>query len=135
MMLNINYESSGPCTFRQEDFWKFHFENLIVDPVTYLCYLKIASTRWKAILIASPNNFRISQYRRRLSLIASCYSVYVKFNKNTFTWKYLTVQKGTQAQNKHVLMVCVALWRHLQLPEVNMMQLFWQILRTFLRLC
>jgi len=28
MMLSIKYESSGPCSFRQEDFWKLHFENL-----------------------------------------------------------------------------------------------------------
>jgi len=26
----------GHCTFRQEDFWKLHFENLFFDPVTYL---------------------------------------------------------------------------------------------------
>jgi len=45
------------------------------------CYFKIASTRCKAILIASFNKFRISQYRRRLLLITSCYSVYVQFNK------------------------------------------------------
>ena len=37
MMLYIKYESTGPCTFRQEDFWKLHFENLYFDPVTYLC--------------------------------------------------------------------------------------------------
>ena len=37
MMLYIKYESTGPCSIRQEDFWKFHFENLFIDPVTYLC--------------------------------------------------------------------------------------------------
>jgi len=37
MMLYTKYESSGPCSFRQEDFWKLHFENLFFDPVTYLC--------------------------------------------------------------------------------------------------
>jgi len=37
MMLYIEYESTGPCSFRQEDFLKFHFENLFFDPVTYLC--------------------------------------------------------------------------------------------------
>ena len=26
MMLHIIYESTGPCSFRQEDFWKFHFK-------------------------------------------------------------------------------------------------------------
>jgi len=36
-MLYTKYESSGPCTFRQEDFLKLHFENLFFDPVTYLC--------------------------------------------------------------------------------------------------
>jgi len=37
MMLYIKYESCGPCSFRQEDVWKLHFENLMFDPVTYLC--------------------------------------------------------------------------------------------------
>jgi len=37
MMLNTKYESSGPCSFRQEDFGKLHFENLFLDPVNYLC--------------------------------------------------------------------------------------------------
>jgi len=38
-MLHVytNYESSGPCSFRQEEFFKLHFENLFFDPVTYLC--------------------------------------------------------------------------------------------------
>jgi len=77
------------------------------------CYFKIASTRYKAIPLASPNKFCIFQYRRRLSLITSCYSVYVQFNKTTITKKYLTVQKGTQpSQNKQVLMECVSLWRN-----------------------
>jgi len=49
------------------------------------CYFKIASTRCKAILIASPNKFRISQYRLRLLLFTSFFSVYVQFNKKTFT--------------------------------------------------
>jgi len=34
-MLYTKYESSGPCSFRQEDFWKLHFENLLFDPVPY----------------------------------------------------------------------------------------------------
>jgi len=34
MMLYTKYESSGPCSFRQEDFWKLHFENLFFYPVT-----------------------------------------------------------------------------------------------------
>jgi len=33
----IKYESAGPWSFIQEDFWKLHFENLIFDPVTYSC--------------------------------------------------------------------------------------------------
>jgi len=37
MMLYIKYESTGPCSFGQEDFWKLHFENLFFNPVTYLC--------------------------------------------------------------------------------------------------
>jgi len=36
MMLYTKYESSGPCSFR-EDFLKLHFKNLFIDPVTYLC--------------------------------------------------------------------------------------------------
>ena len=32
MMLYTKYESSGPCSFGQEDFWKLHFENLIFLP-------------------------------------------------------------------------------------------------------
>jgi len=37
MLLYTKYESSGPCSFRQKDFWKLHFENLFFDLVTYLC--------------------------------------------------------------------------------------------------
>ena len=36
-MLYIKYESSRPFSFKQEDFWKLHFENLFFEPVTYLC--------------------------------------------------------------------------------------------------
>jgi len=32
MMLYTKYESSGHCSFRQEDFWKLHFENLFLTP-------------------------------------------------------------------------------------------------------
>jgi len=35
-MLYIKDEGSRPCSFRQEDFWKLHFENLFFDPLTYL---------------------------------------------------------------------------------------------------
>jgi len=37
MKLYTKYESSGPCSFRQEDFWKLQFENLFFDPVIYFC--------------------------------------------------------------------------------------------------
>jgi len=38
MMPYTKYESSGPyCSFRQEDFRKLNFENLLFDPMTYLC--------------------------------------------------------------------------------------------------
>jgi len=37
MMLYTKYESSGPCSFKQEDFLKLHFENQFFDPVIYLC--------------------------------------------------------------------------------------------------
>jgi len=36
-MLYTKYESSRPCSFRQEDFWKLHIENLFFYPMTYLC--------------------------------------------------------------------------------------------------
>jgi len=36
MMLYTKYESSGPCSFRQEDCLKLHFKNLFFDPVTYI---------------------------------------------------------------------------------------------------
>jgi len=29
-MLYIKYKSSGPCSFRQEDFLKMHFKNLFL---------------------------------------------------------------------------------------------------------
>jgi len=35
-MLCIKYESFGAFSIEQKDFWKLHFENLFVDPVTYL---------------------------------------------------------------------------------------------------
>ena len=37
MVLTTKYEISGPCSVRQEDFLKFYFKNLYIDPVTYLC--------------------------------------------------------------------------------------------------
>ena len=37
MMLYTKYESSGPCSFRQEDCLKLHFKNLFFDPVTDIC--------------------------------------------------------------------------------------------------
>jgi len=32
MMLYIKYESTGPCSFRQEDLWKFHFITYLLTP-------------------------------------------------------------------------------------------------------
>ena len=32
MMLYIKHESTGPCSFRQEDFWKFHFKTYLLTP-------------------------------------------------------------------------------------------------------
>jgi len=32
MMLYIEYESTGPCSFRQEDFWKFYFKTYLLTP-------------------------------------------------------------------------------------------------------
>ena len=32
MMLYIKYESTAPCSFRQEDFWKFHFKTYLLTP-------------------------------------------------------------------------------------------------------
>jgi len=37
MMTYTKYESFGPCSLRQEEFRKLHFENLLFDPMTYLC--------------------------------------------------------------------------------------------------
>jgi len=37
MMLYTKYNSSGPCSFRQEDFLKLHLENTFFDPMTYIC--------------------------------------------------------------------------------------------------
>jgi len=45
MMLYTKYESSGPCSFRQEDFLKLHFENLLFDLVTYLCNQSVYARR------------------------------------------------------------------------------------------
>ena len=46
MMLYIKYESTGPCNFRQEDFWKFHFITYLLTPwPTY-------TTNWNGL-----NNF------------------------------------------------------------------------------
>jgi len=36
MMLYTKHESSMPCSFRREDFFKLHFEKLFFDPVTSL---------------------------------------------------------------------------------------------------
>jgi len=43
MMLYIKYESSGPCSFRHEDFLNLHFENLISNLVTFF---------WSSLILA-----------------------------------------------------------------------------------
>ena len=50
MMLYTKYESSGPCSFRQEDFWKLHFENLFFDPVTYTVLMQPTETVWTTLV-------------------------------------------------------------------------------------
>ena len=81
------------------------------------CYFKVASTRCKAILIASPNKVRIFQYILRLLLFTSCCLVYVQLNKKRLL-KSITVKKGAQlSQNKQVLVLLVALWRHSTFTE------------------
>jgi len=52
MMLYTKYESSGPGSFRQDNFWKSHFENLSVIPVTYLC--KPIITIWTILVEDYP---------------------------------------------------------------------------------
>jgi len=47
MMLYTKYESSGPCSFRQEDFWKFYFKNLYI-----LTQWPTYATNWNGL-----NNF------------------------------------------------------------------------------
>jgi len=32
MMLYIKYKSTGPCSIRQEDFWKIHFKTYLLTP-------------------------------------------------------------------------------------------------------
>jgi len=50
MMLYTKYESSGPCSFRQEDFLQLHFENLFFDPVTYLLCMQPTGTIWTILV-------------------------------------------------------------------------------------
>ena len=45
-MLYTKYESSWPCSFRQEDYWKLHFENL------FLTAWPTYATNWNGL-----NNF------------------------------------------------------------------------------
>jgi len=84
------------------------------------CYFKIASTRCKAIPIASPNKFRISQYRLRLILFTSFYSVMYSLIQKRLLKSINRLKRGTTVAKQ----ICF-----------SMMQLFWQILKTFLSLC
>jgi len=64
MMLYTKYESSGPCSFRQEDYWKFHFKTYLLTPwPTY-------ATNWNGV-----NNFDRGPRRNH-----SC-DVWLKSNK------------------------------------------------------
>ena len=46
MMLCTKYEISGPCSFRQEAFWKFHFKTYLLSP------WPTGATNWNSL-----NNF------------------------------------------------------------------------------
>jgi len=81
------------------------------------CYFKIASTRCKAILIASLNKLRISQYRFRLLLFTRFYSVYVQFNQKSLLKSINRLKKGHNRRITKFLVLCVALWRHSTLTE------------------
>ena len=48
MMLYTKYESSGPCSFRLEDFWKFNFKNLFIDPRDLL--MQPTGTVWTTLI-------------------------------------------------------------------------------------
>jgi len=101
------------------------------------CYFKIASTRCKAIPIASPNKFRIFQCILRLLLFTSFCLVYVQFNKKIRLLKSINRLKKGHNRRKTNKFYCYV--SHcdviLHLPKLNMMQLFWQIIKTFFSHC
>ena len=53
MMLYTKYESSGPCSFGQEDFWKLHFENLFFDP---MILMQPTGTVWTTLIGGPPRD-------------------------------------------------------------------------------
>ena len=59
MMLYTKYESSGPCSFRQEDFSKLHFENLFFDPVTYIKIMQPIKTIWTILVGDHPGTIPV----------------------------------------------------------------------------
>jgi len=46
------YESSRPCSIRQEDFWKLHFEKLFFDPIDIL--MQPIRTIWTTLVGDHP---------------------------------------------------------------------------------
>ena len=52
MMLYTKYESSRPCSVRQEYFWKLHFENLFVWPRDLP--MQPIRTIWKTLVGDNP---------------------------------------------------------------------------------
>ena len=46
------YESCGPCTFRQEDFWKLHYDNLFFWPCDLL--MQPTGTIWTTLIGDHP---------------------------------------------------------------------------------
>ena len=56
-MLYNKYESSWPCSFREEDFWKLPFENLFFDPVTYIG--KPIKTIWTILVRDYPGTIPV----------------------------------------------------------------------------
>jgi len=84
-MLYTKYESPGPCSFRQEDFWQLHFENLFFDPVTYLCnhqnhlnnFCKGPPKDHSCWVLSSSHQ----RFKRRSRLIFSLYNSMLSFVK------------------------------------------------------
>jgi len=50
-------ESSGPCRFRQEDFWKLHFENLFFWPRDL--HMQPIRTIWTILVEDNPGTISV----------------------------------------------------------------------------